>query len=368
MKKHFTTLVLLLAAGMMLSIAACAPTGTPSKPDDPNPDPGPSGGSESSSAVPGLGTGEFVPDYDFDYNPYYEIPEANPNKEIELVIDPAVKATFAKDGGKSIKIKSSEMMPEIKNETGLEIVGWYDVSNPYLFWSADGRVPKLGPSTTIAPYTVMPGTDLNVGHRSNESNTEIAESDSKVDTSTYTLNYARAVVGNYLGYYTSFNYSTQSSMKYRYVTEGAVAKNTQYTFHYYFINLGDEPISFTPWQVNSGYKTSTDAVCISGLGEEDGKPIEITLQPGEDVSYTRPYKIAGSASKNSMVMIDFNGKAAKGALGFGFSRADDAAEGLEKGFTHISPVRPLAPEAYGEFWPAAVPPAMLPPTGGGDDE
>ncbi len=338
MKRFVTILTVLLSAIVLLSMAAC----TSGK--EKTPEAG-SGGSGSGGwgGVPGVGDGEFVPDYDLDYNPHYDIPAPSP-KKAEFTIASEIDAAFVKDGEetKSITLKVGDKLPEIRNRTGIEPVGWYNADDPYQFWKTEEFSAPVG-GATLAPYLTMPGTDLNLG-KWNDGSTVLAETRSAKGT--FSLTYGRAIVGNYAGYQASFSLSEKSTKNFRFVTACEIVPHETETYHYYFVNCGAEDLTFTPWHINSGFAPAADSSCISG--KTDGKANEVTLHAGEGIAFTGTATF-NNENHNTIVLIDFNGKAAEGTLGFAFSRADDAEEGFE-------PVAPLLPlEKYGKKYSLKLP-------------
>ncbi len=344
--KKFKALACCMAFLMLFSFTACGGTKDPGNTGGTE-DPGNTGGTDvpddDDLREPGLGDGTFQPDYDFDYNPHYDIPEAKP-KNVTVVIHEDAPVTFA-DGTKSYKGKPGQELPEIVSATESPIAGWYDVNNRAQTWKAEDftAIPQSSTETlTIAPYYAMPGINLNPGKRGDNpgdnagSAVEFVHSIDDGPSMGTVIGHQNAAVGNYLGFQMEIslphpakegdmnaNYgvvSPEFAEKYvmRLVTQKTPDNETlpagDYHYHNYFFNYGSEAISFRAFYGAGGFRAvDPNAPFTEGI---------VTLQPLEGVTFDSVYHNTSESDKNVLTVFVFEEAVEHGVLGVAVSRYD----------------------------------------------
>ncbi|NLC16464.1 MAG: hypothetical protein GX756_01090 [Clostridiales bacterium] len=290
--------------------------------------------------------------------------EYAPNRRYELKLAEDCGVMFVGQDGEptdSAWLLTDEEMPEIINSTGKTIAGWYNVNNEEGVWQdlwvVEGRpianfdeelrtfkMPNRG--LTIAPFFVgeenvqalIPGT-FRVGDHTNTVIVVPEEGGEPIEVPTMVELIGNMVIDGEIG--AAFRYSGAETGYFRLVavsgpsgTARGIVGGCEYTFNYNFVNLGEEDITFTAYQLQSQVNLETATKFVD----------KVTLEPGENLK-TFVNLILDNNNANVMTLIVLDQDQEEAVLGmtmskvnksvFTLSLAEDCGVTFEDGITSI---------------------------------
>ena len=233
------------------------------------------------------------------------------------------------DGSTSKEVLEASTLPEINNETGKEIAGWYTKDEKYIYDINSFTMPKE--NITIYPFfNPIYGTSLVPCSGSKKTPYlpdyfgNLSATDEEKKSEEYlakfvdeNLGYKDAIIDNIKGAELSTKVGLKDQDYFRMLTSvgtNGIVANKNYRFNFKFENRGNEAITFETIQVQGGIKvTSEEGAITTG---------NITLQPNEIKDVSIEINLTNKNS-NIMTVVAMHSEVNNLKLGVAIAKEDD---------------------------------------------